>query len=68
MVVRGYFADPAGSQNSFGAMAELCRLFWGEGRELMPLGRVLDWLGEAAFTDARSFPLTERSTCIVATR
>ncbi len=43
-------------------------MFWGQDREPMPVGLVLDWLGEAGFTGARSFPLTERSTCIVATR
>ena len=43
-------------------------LFWGEEREPMPLGSVLDWLGEAGFSGARSFPLTERSQCILATR
>ncbi len=67
VVVRGYFADPEGNQNPFGALFDLARLFWGEEREPMPLGRVLGWLGEAGFTDVHSFPLTERSTCIVAT-
>ena len=43
-------------------------LFRGEEREPMALGSVLDWLGEAGFSGARFFPLTERSLCIRATR
>ena len=66
-VVRGYFAGPEGNQNPFGALFDLARLFWGEERESMPLARVVDWLGEAGFADVHSFPLTERSMCIVAT-
>lgn len=67
LVIRGYFSDPGGNQNPFGALFDLARLFWGEERETMPLPRVLDWLAEAGFTAIRSFPLTERSTCILAT-
>ncbi len=68
VVVRGYFSDPEGCQSPFGALFDLARLFWGEEREPVPVSRVLGWLGEAGFTVARSFPLTERSRCIVATR
>ena len=68
MIVRGYFSDPEGGQNPFGALFDLARLFWGEDREPMPLGRVLDWLDEVGFADARSFPLTERSLCILASK
>jgi SAM-dependent methyltransferase len=68
LIVRGYFSDPGGNQNPFGALFDLARLFWGEDREPMPLGRVSRWLGEVGFTGARSFPLTERSTCILATK
>ena len=46
----------------------LASLFWGEKREPLHLARVLDLLTQAGFTGARSFPLTERSTCIVATK
>ena len=67
LVIRGYFSDPEGNQNPFGALFDLARLFWGEERETMPLPCVLDWLAEAGFTVIRSFPLTERSTCILAT-
>ena len=51
-----------------GALFDLARLFWGEDRELMPVPRVVEWLGEVGFMGARSFALTERSTCIVATK
>ncbi len=68
LVIRGYFSDPEGDQNAFGALFDLARLFWGEDREPMHLGLVRDWLDEAGFTGSRSFPLTERSTCIVATK
>jgi hypothetical protein len=68
LVVRGYFSDPDGVQNPFGALFDLARLFWGEDRETMPLGLILEWLREVGFTRARSFPLTERSTCLLATR
>ncbi len=67
VVIRGHFSDPEGGQNPFSALFDLARLFWGEDRESMPLRRVLDWLAEAGFTTVRSFPLTERSMCIVAT-
>lgn len=67
LVIRGYFSDPEGQQNPFGALFDLARLFWGEERETMPLPRVLDWLTETGFTGIRSSPLTERSTCILAT-
>ena len=68
LVVRGYFSDPEGDQNRFGALFDLARLFWGEDRETMPLSGIVEWLGDVGFTRARSFPLTERSTCILATR
>lgn len=68
VVVRGYFSGPEGDQNPFGALFDLARLFWGAGRQAIPVARVQDWLSEAGFTGVRSFPLTERSTCIVATK
>ncbi len=68
LVVRGYFSDPEGDQNPFGALFDLARLFWGEDRETMPLSRIVEWLGEVGFTRARSFPLTERSICVLATK
>ncbi len=64
IVIRGYFSDPEGNQNPFGALFDLARLFWGEDRELMPVGQIVDWLDEVGFTGVRSFPLTERSICI----
>ena len=68
LVIRGYLSDPEGGQSPFGALFDLARLFWGEERETMPLPRVLGWLEETGFQDARSFPLTDRSTCVLATR
>ena len=61
LVIRGYFSDPEGDQNPFGALFDLARLFWGEEREPVSRARVLAWLEEAGFEGARSFPLTERS-------
>ncbi len=66
LVIRGYFSDPGGNQNPFGALFDLARLFWGDERETMPLPSLLKWVAEAGFSGIRSFPLTERSTCVVA--
>ena len=68
VVIRGYFSDPEGNQNPFGALFDLSRLFWGEEREPMPLRQVLNWLSEAGFSGIHSFPLTERSMCVVAAK
>ena len=68
LVIRGYFSDPEGSQNPFGALFDLARLFWGEEREPMPLARIRGWLDRSGFAAVRAFPLTERSTCILAQR
>ena len=66
LVIRGYFSNREGDQSPFGALFDLARLFWGEEREPISRAGVMGWLEETGFERARSFPLTERSACILA--
>ena len=67
LVIRGYFCNPGTGQGPFGALFDLDRLLTNPSREPLLIPRLLGWLGDAGFVGARSFPLTERSTCVVAT-
>jgi hypothetical protein len=68
LVIRGYFTDLGTGQDPFAALFDLDRLLTSGAREPLLVQRVLGWVADTGFTRGRSFPLTARSTCILADR
>jgi len=68
LVIRGYFTDREAGQGPFGALFDLDRLLENRAREPLLVERLLRWLVDVGFKGARSFPLTERTICILAGR
>lgn len=68
LIIRGYYSDPEQSHPPWGALFDLARQLWAAGREPITHGRLLGWVDLVGFIDVELFPLTERSTCVLAVR
>lgn len=68
LVIRGYFSDPEGSQPLFGSIFALKLQFSAPEREAISAPKLRKWIEDAGFKDVQSFALTERSTCMTATK
>lgn len=70
LVVRGYYSDaqPNGSQSIFGALFNIHQLLSDSSRKIISLSLLSQWIEQSDFTISKSFPLTERSYCIIALR
>jgi SAM-dependent methyltransferase len=68
LVVRGYYADPGGTEAAFGAIFRLNLLLSDPGRIPPTAAEVAGQMAEAGFRDVRRFPLSERSSCFVGTK
>ena len=68
LVVRGYYSDPRAGHPLWGALFDLARLLWEADRAPITRSRVRSWLERVGFGEIDVFPLTERSTCILARR
>jgi len=66
LVIRGYFSGRSGDETLFGPLFDLDRLLEDSTREPLLVETVVGWVAAAGFREARSFPLTERSVCILA--
>ncbi len=66
LVIRGYYADPEGSQPLFGSMFALAQLLWDDGRELISVKLLQGWIKQVGFKILKTHSLTERSTYLIA--
>ena len=66
LVIRGYFYDRGAGHGPFGALFDLDRLLTGPDREPLLVETILRWVADAGFAGARSFPLSEQSTVVLA--
>jgi SAM-dependent methyltransferase len=66
LVLRGYYADPEGGRPVFGAMFELARMVWDPANEPITLQSLRRWVAEAGFCAVETFPVTDRSSGLIA--
>lgn len=66
LLVRGYFPDPDGSNPVFASLFTLAQLLSDPKREIITVSLLCQWLEQVSFKVFKTFPLTERSTCLTA--
>ncbi len=68
IILRGYYADPGGSETLFGAVFKLNLLFFDPNRKAPNVNDLKAWLGQAGFKKPQAIPITEQSVCLVGTK
>ena len=68
LLVRGYFADPEGSQPLFGSLFTLVQLLDDPNRQTISVPLLRRWVEQAGFGNVKTSALTERSSCLIAQR
>jgi SAM-dependent methyltransferase len=68
LIIRGYYADPGGSESLFGSAFSLMLQLEEPNRDPVTVAMLTDWLGRTGFKQISAFALTPRSTCLSATR
>jgi predicted nicotinamide N-methyase len=66
LLVRGYYSDPGGTNPVFGSLFNLAQLLDDPKRNIISVALVSQWIRQVGFKNLKSFPLTEKSTCITA--
>jgi len=65
LVIRGYYTDSVNHGSIFGALFNLAQLLDDPNREAITVSLVKNWIDQTGFLNIKSFPLTEKSTCII---
>jgi hypothetical protein len=68
LILRGYYADPEGSESEFGAIFRVHLLLCEPARTPPTAADLVRMMSETGFENIRRFALTARSTCLLATR
>jgi len=70
LLVRGYYvnADENGSHSPFGSVFNLHQLIGDPKRKIISVSVLSQWIEQIGFKIIKTFPLTERSHCLIAKR
>lgn len=70
LLVRGYYvsADENGSHSPFGSIFNLHQLISDPKRKIISVSLLSEWTEQTGFKEVKTFPLTERSHCLIAKR
>jgi SAM-dependent methyltransferase len=70
LLVRGYYvnADENGSHSPFGSIFNLHQLISDPKRKIVSVSLLSEWSEQTGFKEVKTFPLTERSHCLIAKR
>jgi len=68
LLVRGYYvnADENGSHSPFGSIFNLHQLIGDPKRKIVSVSLLSEWTEQTGFKEVKTFPLTERSHCLIA--